>query len=180
MENKLKIQRYLKQYGKCWYNLDLMQFTVDKFDLIRDFFIQYNNSLPYSNTRFDEVRARYELIKVLDNKTEKYFVLKSFLTRNVLTTSDYGDLEHVNFCFDLQDGDFIEITDNAQEKFELYSKELLEEKLKRKELIKVENNDSVKLEIGQVTVENNDNVTLEAENDTKNINSGKNNNEISW
>ncbi len=155
MENKLKIQRYLKKYGQCWYNLDLIPFTIDKFDLIRDYFIQYNKTLPYNNTRFDEKYARYELIKVLNNNTEKYFVLKSFLTRNVLTTSDYGDLEHVNFCFDLQDGDFIEITEKPEEKFELYSKELLEEHLERKLLIKVEN----------------DTVTFETE---------KENNEINW
>lgn len=139
MENKLKIQRYLKKYGQCWYNLELMPFSVDKFDLIRDFFIQYNKTLPYNNTRLDEKHARYELIKVLNNKTEKYFVLKSFLTRSVLTSSDFCDLTHVNFCFELKDGDFIEITDNAQEKFELCSKELLENELERKELIKVEN-----------------------------------------
>lgn len=155
MENKLKIQRYLKKYGRCWYNLDLMPFSVDKFDLIRDFFIQYNKTLPCNNTRFDENHARYELIKVLNNNTEKYFVLKSFLTRSVLTTSDFCDIKEVKFCFELKDGDFFEITDNAQEKFELYSKELLENELERKELIKVENGT----------------VTFETE---------KENNEISW
>lgn len=136
MENKLKIQRYLKKYGQCWYNFELMPFSVDKFDLIRDYFIQYNKTLPYNNKRLDEKYARYELIKV---NNEKYFVLKSFLTRNVLISSDFCDLTYVNFCFELKDGDFIEITDNSQDKFNLCSKELLEKELERKELIKVEN-----------------------------------------
>lgn len=180
MENQLKIQRYLKQYGRCWYNLDLIPFTVNKFDLIRDFFIQYNKTLPYGNKWIDEKYSRYNLIKILDGENERFFVIESPVVRNNLINGSSNELKHVHFLFELTDGDFIEITDNSQEKFRLYSKVLLEKEVERKELIKVVNNDTVQLDIGQVTVENNDNVAFDTENDTENINMGKNNNEISW
>lgn len=169
MANQLKIQRYLKQYGRCWYSLDVIPFTVDNFDLIRDFFIQYNKSFPYNNKWIDEKEYRYNLIKILDGENERFFVIESPVVRNNLINGSSNELKHVHFLFELKEGDFIEITDNSQEKFRLYSKVLLENEVKRKDLIRVDYNDN----IGHVTVENNDNVTFETDTET-------NNNEISW
>lgn len=146
MENNLKIQRYLKQYGRCWYNLDLIKFTVDKFEQIKDFFISYNKSLPYANTWYDEKNSRYNLIKILDGENERFFVIESPVVSNKLINGTPNELEKTHFLFELTDGDFIEITEKPKEKFALYSKKLLENEVKRKELIKVENNDTVVLE----------------------------------